>query len=95
MRLIDADALKDWLTKQTGFRANCEDCIDDDCIDCIVKEAIDNSPTVDAIKYGEWIGYLDGDSIMPERYYQCSECGSRGYRKKYNYCAVCGAKNGR
>lgn len=27
---------------------------------------------------GEWIPYLDGEHIMPERYYECSVCASRG-----------------
>lgn len=39
---------------------------------------------------GEWISYLDGDSIMPERYYRCSRCG-RTADKKEPYCH-CGAK---
>lgn len=44
-RLIDANALIEWLTKPTGFRTNCEDCSDRDCIDCIIKEALENTPT--------------------------------------------------
>ena len=43
------------------------------------------------VRHGHWISYLDGDHIMPERYYQCSECGSRGYTRLYPYCN-CGAK---
>ena len=49
MRLGDLDALKDWLTKPTGFRTNCEDCTSIDCVDCIIGEAIDNAPTIDAV----------------------------------------------
>lgn len=74
MRLIDADALKDWLTKQTGFRANCEDCIDNDCIDCIIKEAIDNAPTIPllmqqnalTIKYGGMAELADATDLSIE-----------------------------
>ena len=40
---------------------------------------------------GEWIPYFDGDSIMPERYFQCSNCGSRGWIKTRNFCPNCGA----
>ena len=49
-RLIDANALVDWLTKHTGFRGNCEDCTEIDCLDCIVENAIKNTPTVDAVE---------------------------------------------
>lgn len=43
------------------------------------------------VRHGYWIPYLDGEHIMPERYYQCSECGRRGYTRRYPYCN-CGAK---
>ena len=46
--LISRSALKEWLTRPTGFRANCEDCTEIDCLDCIIGEAIDNAPAVDA-----------------------------------------------
>lgn len=54
---------------------------------------LDDAPTADVaeVRHGHWISYLDGDHIMPERYYQCSECGRRGYTKMYPYCN-CGAK---
>lgn len=39
---------------------------------------------------GEWIPYLDGEHIMPDRYYKCSKCSSRGYRRKRNFCPHCG-----
>lgn len=41
---------------------------------------------------GEWVPYFDGDSIMPERYFQCSNCGSRGWIKRRNFCPNCGAE---
>lgn len=49
-RMIDANALIDWLTKHNGFRGNCEDCTDIDCVDCIIENAIKNAPTVDAVE---------------------------------------------
>ena len=55
-RLIDANALIDWLTKPTGFRCNCEDCPDIDCLHCVIEDAIKTAPTVDAVpaeKYNE------------------------------------------
>ena len=38
-----------------------------------------------------WIAYLDGEHIMPERYYSCSKCGGRGHLSKRNFCDFCGA----
>lgn len=51
-------------------------------------------PVVDIVEvpHGRWISYLDGDSIMPERYYRCSECCDRGWRREWPYCPNCGAK---
>lgn len=40
---------------------------------------------------GRWIAYLDGEHIMPERYYSCSKCGGRGHLSKRNFCDFCGA----
>ena len=40
---------------------------------------------------GEWIAYLDGEHIMPKRYYSCSKCGGRGHLSKRNFCDFCGA----
>lgn len=47
MRPIDADALVEWLKSFTGFRSNCEDCTEIDCLDCVIEEAIKNAPTID------------------------------------------------
>ena len=46
---------------------------------------------VEKVWGGEWIPYLDGEHIMPERYYSCSKCGNRGYPSKKNFCVFCGA----
>lgn len=48
--------------------------------------AADVAPVV----HGRWVPFLDGDSIMPERYYRCSRCG-RIERQSEPYCN-CGAK---
>lgn len=48
-RLIDSNALIDWLTKPTGFIRNCDDCPDIDCVHCVIEDAIKTAPTVDAI----------------------------------------------
>lgn len=87
MRLIDADALKVSQVRICDANGNCYGGAD-----VVFLEDINKAETIDVVKRGKWVSYLDGEHIMPERYYQCSECGSRGYRKKYSYCAVCGAQ---
>ena len=42
------------------------------------------------VRHGQWISFLDGDHIMPERYYRCSRCG-RVESSRQPYCH-CGAK---
>lgn len=48
--------------------------------------AADVAPVV----HGRWVSFLDGDHIMPERYYRCSRCG-RVESRRQPYCH-CGAK---
>lgn len=48
--------------------------------------ATDVAPVVHA----RWVSFLDGDHIMPERYYRCSRCG-RVESRRQPYCH-CGAK---
>ena len=93
-RLIDANALIDWMTRPTGFRCNCDDCPDIDCLHCIIEDCIKNAPTVDAVEvvHGHWIETEEGTI--------CSECHehpfSDGYFAIANYngdwCPNCGAK---
>lgn len=42
------------------------------------------------VVHRRWISFLDGDHIMPERYYRCSRCG-RAESRRQPYCH-CGAK---
>ena len=53
---------------------------------------VEKAPTADAVPvvHGRWISFLDGDHIMPERYYRCSRCG-RVESRRQPYCH-CGAK---
>lgn len=37
------------------------------------------------VVHGRWISFLDGDHIMPERYYRCSRCG-RVESRRQPYC---------
>lgn len=48
------------------------------------------SADVAEVVHGQWISFLDGDHIMPERYYRCSRCG-RVESRRQPYCH-CGAK---
>lgn len=56
------------------------------------KQALASVPTADVapVVHGRWISFLDGDHIMPERYYRCSRCG-RVESRRQPYCH-CGAR---
>lgn len=58
-----------------------------------VMDKINELPTEDVVpvKRAKWIPYLDGEHLMPERYYKCSGCGARGFRKQYAACPSCTA----
>ena len=86
MRLIDADALIDWLKKPTGFVTNCEDCEEIDCLNCTIDEAIKNAPTIDAepVRHGRW-----RSKGLAEL--ECTICKYTDVSKRYsNYCPNCG-----
>ena len=57
-----------------------------------VKTLLLRQPAADVaeVVHGWWISFLDGDHIMPERYYRCSRCG-RVESRRQPYCH-CGAK---
>lgn len=56
------------------------------------KQALASVPAAGVVPvvHGKWISFLDGDHIMPERYYRCSRCG-RVESRRQPYCH-CGAK---
>ena len=56
------------------------------------EQLLDEIPAADVapVVHGRWISFLDGDHIMPERYYRCSRCG-RVESRRQPYCH-CGAK---
>ena len=58
----------------------------------MAMEIVASPPAADVapVVYGRWISFLDGDHIMPERYYRCSRCG-RVESRLQPYCH-CGAK---
>lgn len=57
-----------------------------------IIDALENIPAADAVPvvHARWVSFLDGDHIMPERYYRCSRCG-RVESRRQPYCH-CGAK---
>ena len=57
-----------------------------------LMEEINALPAADVapVRHGQWISFLDGDYIMPERYYRCSRSG-RVESSRQPYCH-CGAK---
>lgn len=57
-----------------------------------VLREVSYAPAADVVPvvHGRWISFLDGDHIMPERYYRCSRCG-RVESRRQPYCH-CGAK---
>ena len=57
-----------------------------------IRNKIRRMPAADVaeVVHGRWISFLDGDHIMPERYYRCSRCG-RVESRRQPYCH-CGAK---
>lgn len=84
MRLIDADALKEFLKPHDMWKNNrtyltWEEIWEQEC------EDIDAQPTVDVdpVKHGRWISDEDGNI-------SCSVCGQHGVGD--NYCEKCGAK---
>lgn len=58
----------------------------------ICTQEINSIPAADVapVVYARWVSFLDGDHIMPERYYRCSRCG-RVESRRQPYCH-CGAK---
>ena len=94
MRLIDADQLR-----------FVEACIEPTFVwdkphweTIILKDRIDNAPTVDAqpVRHGQWIGISDGDADGFPVYdeWECSCCGVvfEDEEPPYKYCPNCGAK---
>lgn len=95
-RLTDKE-LVTALINCSGSFVYCNDCPAFEICGCdtvappmeLLREAA-NRLEARPVKNGHWISFLDGDHIMPERYYKCSCCG-RVERKEQPYCH-CGAK---
>ena len=96
MRLIDADALLDFL--DVGhLRPPTEICFSE----LMMKNIIELMPTVEAVpvKHGHWISKQDE---YDENYVICSICGDEyteddlhlnsWFKQYFKYCPTCGAK---
>lgn len=86
MRLIDADAIIRKIEKN-----ECDECENDEemCEVCywdIAKKMINNAPTVNPVKHGQWKMYKTA--------YKCSVCEQEDPFGLTPYCRWCGAKNG-
>lgn len=88
MEFIEKEALIKWLISETGFKTNCDDCTDIDCVDCIVEYAIKTAPTFER-ESGYWIG----KPIAGYGTVKCSCCGTNynGNSGKWTFCPTCGA----
>lgn len=77
------------------LKRNLDACNPDSFSELCYRDAIETVkwfPAADVapVVHGRWISFLDGDHIMPERYYRCSRCG-RVESRRQPYCH-CGAK---
>ena len=81
-RLIDADALKE------QFNFPDEAGRMGELIGEVIKAVIDDAPTVEERKVGEWIT----KSTNGEVFNCCSKCGYVEFDTLRNYCPNCGAR---
>lgn len=101
MRLIDADALFEVIKQHDYPLATRHNSIDNGMFTLGIKQAIDESPTIDAVPvvHGRW-EYVD--TRLLQTYYSCSECRNVTCDYIINqqtlkndrlyYCPNCGAK---
>ena len=85
MRLIDADETRRQIIAfATGLN---QTWLSVDTVMMLLAQvpAADVAP----VRHGRWISFLDGDYIMPERYYRCSRCGRvESSRQPYCHCGA-------
>lgn len=100
MRLIDADAFKEYMRDALEKTRNCfrdngkwaEEVTEEFCKD------IDEQPTIEERKKGEWIKVDKNNIFFVPHILQCSICGDildkygvNAGRGDANYCPHCGA----
>ena len=85
MRLIDADALKNWI--DCGhLRSPTELCFSEQD----VVQILDMRPTIDPAKHGHWY-WLQYDANPRIGNWHCSKCNLLSLNKSL-YCPRCGAR---
>lgn len=79
MRLIDADALKEYFKTIRKYHVGKYS-------EWYLADVLEQQPTIDAVpvKHGKW-------EVTPV-YIKCSECGESFMLIPQNYCPNCGAK---
>lgn len=80
MRLIDADALEDYIGSEESGLCEARE-FQHDYIECIYE-----MPTIDPVKHGHWIDIDVG--------YECSQCHVNRipyWLRRDNFCSYCGA----
>lgn len=83
MRLIDAGEFQNRIRKYSMDCYEQGDVRAAQVFEDVVSE-IDDSPTVDPVKHGKWVG---GGSGLDK----CSACAMRGFNN-WEFCPRCGAK---
>ena len=84
--------MAEYITRETAVKAVMAAKWVDGSDGAMAMEIVASPPAADVapVVHGRWISFLDGDHIMPERYYRCSRCG-RVESRLQPYCH-CGAK---
>ena len=86
-RLIDADALKEWIDEDVSVfkKSDNKD----------IKGYIEHQPTIEP-KRGEWAKRTHNTLIAQVNFAYCSECGQpimhEHTRPLWNFCPNCGAR---
>ena len=98
MRLVDADALLEYLMINMGWHDEDGIAVDDsDEKRAIFKDLLDGVSTIDAVpvKHGRWLEKAVGNILQSAK---CSACRKNhitlyeDYFTHYDYCPNCGAK---
>lgn len=80
MRLIDADEMSR-IFSHYGNGAHMYDAFD-------LDEMLNEMPTIDPVRHGEWIPVVDGNQII----WECSECHVKS-EAWTDFCPICGSRN--
>lgn len=86
MRLIDADAFKEYMRKEPRWNISHDGFYNVGFSYDSVFFGIDKQPTIGSMRHGHWVETEDGDFV-------CSECGFEYAQEYEEYCAHCGARN--